>query len=166
MIVLAGAGCIAQTNTGLTTAPYDFFSCVEAGNLVMESYPRQCRHEDQSFIENIGNELEKSDLIRVYEPRPNNEIESPFVVSGEARGFWFFEADFPVVLVDWDGLIIAEGTATAESDWMTESFVSFRAELEFVTPSVSNRGILILQKDNPSGLPQNDDALEVPVIFK
>ena len=31
----------------------NFEECVEAGNLVMESYPRQCRAGDQLFIENI-----------------------------------------------------------------------------------------------------------------
>ena len=53
---------------------------------------------------------------------------------------------------------------------MTEEFVPFSAVLEFVTPTAGdpelNRGTLILQKDNPSGLPEHDDALEIPVVFK
>lgn len=143
-----------------------FEECVVAGNPVMESYPRQCRHGEQTFTENIGNELEKSDLIRLDYPRPNQIIESPLTITGEARGNWYFEADFPVVLVDWDGLIIAEGIAQAQGDWMTEEFVPFIATLEFEYPSYKNNGALILQKDNPSGLPENDDALEIPVLFK
>jgi hypothetical protein len=116
--------------------------------------------------ENIGNELEKTDLIRLDYPRPNQEIESPFAIRGEARGYWFFEASFPIVLTDWDGLIIAQGIATAQGEWMTEDFVQFEAVLEFEKPEYSNKGTLILRKDNPSGLPENDDALEVPIIFK
>ena len=43
----------------------------------------------------IGNELEKADMIRVDAPRPNQVIQSPLTVKGEARGAWFFEASFP-----------------------------------------------------------------------
>jgi hypothetical protein len=145
----------------------NFLECVAAGNPVMESYPRQCRHGNQSFTEDIGNEFDKADLIRISSPRPNQVIVSPLLITGEARGNWFFEASFPVALTDWDGRIIAEGVATAKNDWMTEDFVPFEASLTF-TPdpnAYSNNGTLILRKDNPSGLPENDDALEVPVVF-
>lgn len=69
--------------------------------------------------------------------------------------------------MNWDGLIIAEGIATAKTDWMTTDFVEFEGELTFVVDEnvYSNRGALILKKDNPSGLPENDDALEIPVIL-
>lgn len=117
-------------------------------------------------IEYTDEELAKMDLIRLTKPRPNQEIESPLVIEGEARGYWFFEATFPIVLVNWDGLIIAQGYATTQNDWMTEDFVEFKAELSFEKPELYNRGALILQKDNPSGLPEYDDALEIPIIFK
>jgi len=144
-----------------------FEECISAGYPALESYPRQCRTPDgKSFTEYIGNELEKIDLIRADSPRPNQAIESPLIIGGEARGYWFFEADFPVVLTNWDGLIIAEGIARTKKEWMTEDFVQFEARLEFEKPQNSNKGTLILRKDNPSGLPENDDALEIPVIFK
>ncbi|MDP2910273.1 MAG: Gmad2 immunoglobulin-like domain-containing protein [bacterium] len=144
-----------------------FEECVTAGNAIMESYPRQCRTASgETFTEDIGNELEKMDLIRLDYPRPNQEIESPLVVQGEARGYWFFEASFPIVLTDWDGLIIAQGIAQARGEWMTEDFVQFESTLEFEKPEYSNKGTLILRKDNPSGLPEYDDALEIPMIFK
>ena len=106
-----------------------------------------------------------ADLIRLESPAPLAVIETPLEVTGLARGTWYFEASFPVVLVNWDGLIIAEGVATADGEWMTEEFVPFRATLEFETPDYGERGTLILQKDNASGLPEHDDALEVPVRF-
>ncbi len=89
------------------------------------------------------------------------------LMPGQARGTWFFEASFPVVLVDWDGKIIAQTIATAKSDWMTEEFVPFEATLTFTADeeTYSNKGSLILQKDNPSGLPEHDDALEIPVTI-
>lgn len=113
---------------------------------------------------------EKAGLIRVTTPHPGKAITSPLVVEGEARGFWFFEASFPLVLTDWDGKIIAQGYATALDEWMTEEYVPFRGVLEFEEPKsigdFSNRGTLILKKDNPSGLPEHDDALEMTIYFK
>ncbi|MCI0619554.1 hypothetical protein L0Y40_00765 [Candidatus Wolfebacteria bacterium] len=105
-------------------------------------------------------------LIRVDEPEPNHVIISPLSIRGEARGTWYFEATFPVVLVDWDGRIIAEGYAEAQDEWMTEEFVPFTAMLTFTKPFYGERGALILKKDNPSGLPEHDAALEIPIRFE
>ena len=115
--------------------------------------------------EDIGNELEKLDLIRISKPRPNEVIKSPLEIEGEARGYWFFEADFPVYLLDNNGKELGVGIARTKSDWMTEDFVPFRATLEFQTPT-TKKGILILEKDNPSGLPENSDELRIPIYFK
>ncbi len=150
---------------GIKSRIDSFEKCVAAGNAVMESYPRKCQEGDTTFVEEIGNEVAMADKIVLNTPRPNQKVKSPLVIEGEARGIWYFEADFPVVLTNWDGLIIAEGYASAQGEWMTEDFVSFKAELAFVRPEVSDRGTLILQRDNPSGLPENDEALEIPVFF-
>ncbi len=112
-----------------------------------------------------------SDRIIVTSPAPGANVASPLQVSGEARGNWFFEGSFPVVLTNWDGLIIAEGVATASGDWMTESFVPFTTTLTFTNPLTSGspeymvKGTLILKRDNPSGLPEQDAALELPIRF-
>lgn len=145
----------------------NFSECVEAGNPVMETYPRQCRTANgRLFTEEVESAPnDKSNLIRVSNPKPNQEITSPLVITGEARGTWYFEASFPIVLVDWDGLIIAEGHAEAQSNWMTQDFVPFQATLTFKAPTYKNYGALILRKDNPSGLPEHDNALEIPVLF-
>lgn len=147
-----------------------FEECVKAGNPVMESYPEQCRTKDgKHFTRNVGNELEKSNFIRIASPRPGDAIANPLKVRGEARGYWFFEASFPVIVTDWNGQIIGEGYAQAQGDWMTEEFVPFEGEIAFDVAKIqggySDRGTLILKKDNPSGLPEHDDALEIPVIF-
>lgn len=148
-----------------------FEECVVAGNPVMESYPRQCNTKDgKHFVEDIGNALDKSDLIHLTSPLPGALLSNPVTITGEARGTWYFEASFPVFLTDWDGKIIAQGIATAQSDWMTTDFVPFVATLAFDTTDISgqysNRGTLILKKDNPSGLSENDDALEIPIHLK
>ena len=164
-----------------------FEECVAAGNPVMESYPEQCRTPDGlSFTRQIPEPQIPADLaehiaskqnfIVVETPAPLTVISSPLTFRGQARGNWFFEADFPVVLVNWDGLIIAETHASAVLDpsdpdatWMTEEFVTFEGTIEFSDPSwqedFSKSGVLIFQKDNPSGLPEHDDALEIPILF-
>lgn len=146
---------------------YNFETCVDAGNPVMESYPAQCRDaKGHTYVQEIGNELDLLDEIVLDQPRPGTTIQSPLFVEGRARGYWFFEADFPVILTDWDGLIIAQGHATAKEDWMTEDFVPFSAVLDFIVPDYGDRGALILQKANPSGLPENSETLEIPIKFK
>ena len=143
-----------------------FEECIAQGYPVLESYPRQCKTPDgETFVEDIGNELEKIDLIRVENPRPNQTIISPLFIKGEARGYWFFEADFPIRLYDESGKEIALTIAQAKRDWMTEDFVSFEAELNFAV-SVRQKGTLVFEKDNPSDLPENYDELRIPVILQ
>jgi hypothetical protein len=105
-----------------------------------------------------------SDQIKVTNPLPNQAIQSPLIIEGEARGIWFFEATFPVKLLDANGNIIAAHFAQAQGEWMTEDFVSFKAQIEFEKPA-SDTGVLVLEKDNPSGLPENDAKIEIPVRF-
>jgi Immunoglobulin-like domain of bacterial spore germination len=113
----------------------------------------------------------KADLLKVTSPTGMSVVTTPLKLSGEARGGWFFEAVAPVSIVNWDGLIIAEGYVTATGDWMTSEFVPFTGELAFVSPykegdpDFMKRGSIIFKKDNPSGLPENDDALEIPILF-
>jgi hypothetical protein len=108
----------------------------------------------------------KSGYIVVDAPYPGELITSPIRVWGRARGTWFFEGDFPIVLKDANGEIIAEGFVTAKGEWMTEKFVPFEGVLAFEKPKAFESGTITFKKDNPTGLPQHDDDLEIPVLFK
>ena len=163
---------LVATVTALVTISKDnkpvvirsFEECVKAGYPILESYPRRCKAPSTEFVEDIGNEIEKQNLIRVNVPKANTVIKSPLVVQGEARGFWFFEASFPIHLFDAEGNKIATAIAEAKDEWMTEDFVPFEATLTFGSVS-TERGMLVFQKDNPSGLPLNDDELNIPIMF-
>ncbi len=109
---------------------------------------------------------DNGEILLIEYPKKNDKISSPLVIKGYARGSWYFEASFPIVLTNWDGLIIAQGYAQAQDDWMTQSYVPFEGTLTFEKPDYGENGFLILQKDNPSGLPENDDAVEIPVLFE
>ncbi|TSC91433.1 MAG: hypothetical protein CEN90_562 [Parcubacteria group bacterium Licking1014_17] len=104
-------------------------------------------------------------LISVSSPTLGEVIKSPYVIKGEAKGPWYFEASFPVRLLDGDGNIFVQTQATAKSDWMTENFVPFEANLEF-NVSQTDEGTLVLVKDNPSDLPQNAAEIRIPIKFR
>ena len=104
------------------------------------------------------------DLIELRSPLPDGLLRSPVTIEGRARGPWFFEASFPVYLLDASGDTIARIPAQADVEWMTREFVPFRATLAFALP-LSRSGTLILAKDNPSGLPEHAAELRVAVRF-
>ncbi|HBT92643.1 MAG TPA: hypothetical protein DEA87_04185 [Candidatus Veblenbacteria bacterium] len=107
-----------------------------------------------------------NDKIQVTEPLPNALVSSPLMVSGQARGTWYFEASFPVSLLEANGNNIATDPPyiMTDKEWMTTDFVPFEAILTF-TPPATKTGWLILKKDNPSGLPANDDSISIPIRF-
>lgn len=108
---------------------------------------------------------DKSDLIRVTNIKQNDVVRSPLTVKGEARGNWYFEASFPVKLYDANGVELAVVPAQAEGEWMTTEFVPFEASFTFPPPA-TDAGTLVLEKDNPSGLPEYADQLVIPVRFR
>lgn len=160
----SGAGEVTQKEVT------NFTECMNAGFPVMESYPRQCMDGNGNhFTEDIATEVgDMSDKIVVDTPKNNMEVKSPVTITGKARGTWYFEASFPITIVDWDGKIIGEGHAEAQGDWMTTDFVPFKASITYVnaTSSYSNKGAIILKNDNPSGDPERDMSIEIPVVLK
>jgi hypothetical protein len=142
-----------------------FEDCVAAGNPVMESYPPMCNADGQTFTQDIGNELDMTEVIKISNPRPNQSVSSPLTITGQARGTYYFEATFPVRLETEEGQVLVQHYVEAEGEWMTENFVPFTTTLTFTIPSGVTKGILILEKSNPSGLPENAQALRIPVTF-
>ncbi|NCU38420.1 hypothetical protein EOL96_05175 [Candidatus Saccharibacteria bacterium] len=108
----------------------------------------------------------KGVTVRLDTWTKNKVISSPATITGEIPGNWSFEADFLVMLTDWDGQIIAQQPAQLTGDWMTTDYVPFTVTLSFESPALYNNGALILRKDNPSGLPEYDDAIEIPITYE
>jgi hypothetical protein len=109
----------------------------------------------------------QDETIIIDAPELNNVVTSPVQITGQAKGTYFYEGSFPIMITDSNDQIIGEGTATAEGDWTTESFVPFAATITYVLPqgSTSKEGRLVLQNDNPSGIPENAIRRVVPIIF-
>ncbi len=106
-----------------------------------------------------------SDQITVTYPVPDQLITSPLIITGEARGTWFFEANFPVSLLDSNEDVLALHYAATEEEWMTEDFISFTATIEFDDPETAT-GFLVLDKNNPSDIREYDAKLIIPVRFE
>ncbi len=160
-----------------TTTPsvLSFEDCVDAGYPVMESYPRQCRTPDgRTYAEEPTDEDRAamityknatSDNLVVATPLPGAVTGKTFTVKGEARGTWYFEASFPVRVVDEHGTLIATAIAQAQSDWMTEEFVPFQADLT-VPATFMGKAFVVLERDNPSGLPEHDASVTFPIVIE
>ncbi len=102
--------------------------------------------------------------IMVSTPVMNAVVASPVMVTGSANG-WYFEAVFPVKVLDGDGTVLGSGQAQAHGNWATTSSVTFSAIIPFTAPKYAT-GTIVFQKDNPSGLPQDDEKFVLPVRFK
>lgn len=149
---------VARSSVPITT----FEECA-AKYPVMESYPEQCNTPDgKHFVRDISGDL--NDLIQVNAPVSGATISSPLVVTGKARGTWYFEASFPVKLLDATGNVIAEAPAQAQGEWMTNDFVPFKVVLTFKSAPFVD-GSLVLKNDNPSGDPAKDKQIIIPVKF-
>ncbi len=167
VIILIGAGAYIYRNYFTTPEQSinSFEECVAAGNPVMMSYPGQCSAGGQTFIEDIGNLMEMESMIRVESPAPNSTVQTPLKITGEAVGQYFFEGSFPAVLVDSDGKELGTGIMTAQGEWMTEEFVPFTGTIEFTSPA-TDKGTLILERNNPSEKTENDAQLIIPIKFE
>jgi len=103
--------------------------------------------------------------VVMSEPKRGEFMVSPATIRGKARGTWFFEASFPVTLNDANGTILGQGIAQAEGEWMTTAYVPFSLTLTFIDPPTT-MGTLVFHKDNPSGLPEHDAQVSIPVRFQ
>lgn len=113
----------------------------------------------------ISGDLPGGDNLKIIAPEMNALVSAPLVVKGEAKGNWYFEASFPIRLMDDQGNELAVVPAQAQRDWMTEAFVPFEATFPSFNPGAATTGTLVFEKDNPSGLPEYEERFELPVRF-
>ena len=175
ILLLAACQSAAPEVPNVDTAPVDQEDSTDITNDITNTQDESENEiledekvEDESSENSTINEpVETSSIegkISVDTPLMNSKITSPLLVNGEAVGSWFFEASFPIRLLDEEGNELAISPATTSEDWMTTDMVPFEAELNFV-PGTATSGKLVLEKDNPSGEPDKAEKLEIPVKF-
>lgn len=111
----------------------------------------------QTDLITYTNTASKENII-VDLPFPRAVTGKAFSVIGKARGSWYFEASFPVKVLDANGNALARGIAQAQSDWMTADFVPFKADIK-IPDTYIGKARLVLEKDNPSGLKENNASM-------
>ena len=176
-IIIGGVYLVMRPQT-LVAPPAEVLSfeqCVQAGYQVTEGTPRQCFTPDgRTYAEEpTAEELAKkitynnatiNDIV-VTNPTPGAVTGKTFTVTGKARGTWYFEASFPVRVLDGNGNVLATGIAQAQGDWMTTEFVPFVVAITVPTAYIGG-ATLVLQKDNPSGLPEKDASISFPFTIE
>lgn len=147
-----------------------FKDCMANGYPIMESYPRQCKTPDgRTFVEELPPSTPTyinatSGVISVTTPTPGSVTGKEFEVRGSARG-WYFEGSFPIEILDMNGKALVTSPAQAQSDWMTSAPVSFIAKIK-IPNNYIGKAIVILKKDNPSGLKENDASMSFPITIE
>jgi hypothetical protein len=121
--------------------------------------------EEEKPLEKITYTNATSDMITVELPFPGAVTGKEFSIIGKARGTWYFEASFPVVILDANGKVLVSVPAQAQSDWMTTDFVPFKATIT-VPLSYIGKATIVLKNDNPSGLPEKDASISFPITIE
>lgn len=103
--------------------------------------------------------------VTITSPKSGATVGQTFEVTGSAPGNWYFEASFPIQIRDKDGNVIGRTHANAQGDWMTTKLVNFKATIN-VEGGYKGPAKLVLMKDNPSGLPENDDSKEISIVIQ
>ncbi len=101
----------------------------------------------------------------VTTPAAGAKIASPRRHYGTAKGSYYFEASFPIEILDASGKVIGQGHADAQSDWMTTEYVPFKSHHNLYLSRRGQNRDDPLKNDNPSGDPAKDKHFDVPVKF-
>lgn len=130
---------------------------------VVSIHPKTCLTPEGDFF--VKYSLDDSRVeIDLDKEWPINK--GKLLVSGKITGQWFFEASFVAKLWDESGRDISQGLAEAKEDWMTSDLIPFEVVFEIPATWQKERAILVLVKDNPSGLPEHEDALALPIKIR
>ena len=121
----------------------------------------------QSFqFETLANGSDKNASsekgIRIEKPTAGSTVSFPLKITGEARGNWYFEAEFTVRLVQ-NGTELAVAIVKAQDDWMTSDYVPFSATMNFDAEDHSGAASLVFKNNNASGKPELDKKFTIPV---
>jgi hypothetical protein len=162
-----------QRERTVTNTINSYDECVTAGYPVMESYPEQCAAGGKTFTRDISGDTkpneytsEKGVKILINTPTKNQSVSVPFTVSGQVPGNWSFEASFPVELLDKNGNSLTTIPAQLTGDWMTTDLVPFTITFDATDLDYVGKATLVLHKDNPSGLSENDDNVTLDITLQ
>ncbi len=104
--------------------------------------------------------------VAISLPHAGDLVTSPAAIEGTVvGGGWFFEASFPITIVDADGTVLGQASAQALGDWTSTGTVPFAASVPFTTPH-SATGTIFFAKYNASGNPKDVGSFSMEVRFR
>ncbi len=102
--------------------------------------------------------------VKIQIPRVNSYISSPLHIKGYIPKNWAFENTFPISLEDAQGNKIKNTTVAIKLISPNgEDEIYFEAVATF--SKSSGEGYLVIENDNPSGLPEKKEVHKIPVQF-
>lgn len=104
--------------------------------------------------------------VVVASPLPGATTPRSFTVAGAARGPWFFEANLPIEVRNATGTVVMTVPAAAQGEWMTDALVPFSTIINLASTTEAGMYSIVVKKDNPSGLPENDGSIEFPILIQ
>lgn len=97
--------------------------------------------------------------ISISTPQNGTTITPPFMVQGQAKGFWFNQGLFPVTIYDTEKNVVMKTYAIAQGDWSDqEKLVPFKVTVDaFDTQPTKKAGHIAFKKANATaGLPNSE----------
>lgn len=104
----------------------NFEECVKAGNPVMESYPRQCRAGDKTFVEmiqeEVGSELSIDQAMGIAQDSECTEkgiLTANYMYNENTKTWWIdleMKPEFENEICN-PACVVSEETKTAEINW-------------------------------------------------
>jgi hypothetical protein len=146
-----------------------FEDCATAGNLVVDTHPRECHMKDGRIFTEDGNAKLLKEVIQVTDPAAKTKVVNPFKVEGKALGSWYYNEQLAVKLYDGAGKIIATVNPKAQeeiTDKNKNQLIHFIGVIHFQAPGTA-KGRLVIERTNPV-LDKNgmNGPLVIPVQFR
>lgn len=157
LIIIAGAIMVFTSDEYRVEGVTSFEECVQRGNPIMESYPRQCRAGDKTFVENVSQSPAAN--IIVTSPAPNEQIGTTLVVRGQAR---VYEGTVLYTLKDSAGKVLKTGFTTAAAE-ETGTFGPFEISTTYTKSSTAAGSLEVYSESAENG--QVQDLVTIPVTF-
>lgn len=120
---------------------------------------------DESPTNGVTSEIlgNKDDLVH-FSILPGQKVSGMVSYAGSVKNAYFFEANILINVLDANKNLLKGGYAMATTDWMTVEPVVFSGSIDF-TGLPKGPAYIEIHNDNPSGLPENDKNILIPVII-
>ncbi|MDQ3075805.1 MAG: Gmad2 immunoglobulin-like domain-containing protein [bacterium] len=106
-----------------------------------------------------------ADLVS-FSIKPNTKVPKGILsYRGSIKGAYFFEANILINILDANKKLLKASNAMATTEWMTVEPVEFEGNISFAGLP-SGPAYFEIHNDNPSGLPENDKSVLIPIIIE